>query len=154
MWLHRLLLQIGGVQEFLELGLLLPQALALQSGQFGGDVARNMEVLRGRAVRRPGDDGRQLCRGRRLVQLRAQLATSLTNLPGPAGAILGRCVALGGVVLMERGEDAPTSILYANRFLEEVAARPLQILGELGWIGGEVERSAQVRDGGIQHVPL
>jgi hypothetical protein len=32
MWLHRLLLQIGGVQEFLEPGLLLPQVLALQSG--------------------------------------------------------------------------------------------------------------------------
>jgi hypothetical protein len=30
-WLHRLLLQIGGVQEFLDPGLLLPQVLALQS---------------------------------------------------------------------------------------------------------------------------
>jgi hypothetical protein len=28
-WLHRLLLQIGGVQEFLEPGFLLPQVLAL-----------------------------------------------------------------------------------------------------------------------------
>jgi hypothetical protein len=30
-WLHRLLLQIGGVQEFLEPGLLLPQIIALQT---------------------------------------------------------------------------------------------------------------------------
>jgi hypothetical protein len=43
---------------------------------------------------------------------------------------------------MERGEDAPMSVFDANRFLEEVATRPLQILRELGWIGGEVERSA------------
>jgi hypothetical protein len=76
------------------------------------------------------------------------------NLSGPARAIPGWCVALGSVVLVEHGEDAPTSVLDANRFLEEVAARPLQILGELGWIGGEVERSVQVHDGGIQHVPL
>jgi hypothetical protein len=154
MRLHRLLLQIGGVQEFLEPGLLLPQVLALQSSQFGGDVARSMEVLRGRAVCRLGDDSRQLCRGRRLVQLRAQFATSLTNLSGLAGAISGRCVALGGVILVEHGEDAPTSVFDADRFLEEVATRPLQILGELGWIGDEVEWSVQVRDGGVQHVPL
>jgi hypothetical protein len=31
-WLHRLLLQVGGVQEFLESSLLLPQFLALQAG--------------------------------------------------------------------------------------------------------------------------
>jgi hypothetical protein len=31
-WLHRLLLQIGGVQEFLELSLFLSQLLALQVG--------------------------------------------------------------------------------------------------------------------------
>jgi hypothetical protein len=30
--LHCLLLQIGGVQEFLESGLLLPQIIALQTG--------------------------------------------------------------------------------------------------------------------------
>jgi hypothetical protein len=48
-WLHRLLLQIGGVQEFLEPGLLLPQIIALQTGQLGCDVARGSEVLRGRA---------------------------------------------------------------------------------------------------------
>jgi hypothetical protein len=78
----------------------------------------------------------------------------LTNLSGLAGAISGRCVALGSVVLVEHGEDAPTSDFDADRFLEEVATHPLQILGELGWIGGEVEWSAQVRDGGIQHVPL
>jgi hypothetical protein len=61
---------------------------------------------------------------------------------------------LGGVVLVERGEDALTSVFDADRFLEEVAMRPFQILGELGWIGGEVEWSAQVRDGSIQHVLL
>jgi hypothetical protein len=33
-WLHRLLLQISCVQEFLDPGLLLPQVLALQSIQF------------------------------------------------------------------------------------------------------------------------
>jgi hypothetical protein len=55
---------------------------------------------------------------------------------------------------VERGEDAPTSVFDADRFLEEVTARPLQILGELDWIGSEVEWSAQVRDGCVQHVPL
>jgi hypothetical protein len=54
--LHCLLLQIGGVQEFLEPGLLLLQIIALQTGQFGGDVARGMKVLCGRAVCRLGDD--------------------------------------------------------------------------------------------------
>jgi hypothetical protein len=39
---------------------------------------------------------------------------------------------LCGVVLVEHGEDTPTSVFDANRFLEEVAACPLQILGELG----------------------
>jgi hypothetical protein len=59
--LHRLLLlQISGIQEFLELSLLLSQVFALQSGQFGGDVARGTEVLRGRAIGRLGDDRRQL----------------------------------------------------------------------------------------------
>jgi hypothetical protein len=61
---------------------------------------------------------------------------------------------LGGVVLVERGEDAPMSVFDADRFFEEVTARPLQILRELGWIDGEVEWSAQVRDGGIQYVSL
>jgi hypothetical protein len=55
---------------------------------------------------------------------------------------------------MERGEDVPASVFDADRFLEEVIVRPLQILRELDWIGGEVEWSAQVRDGCIQHVPL
>jgi hypothetical protein len=58
--LHRLLLQIGGVQEFLDPGLLLSQVLALQSVQFRSDVARGAEVLHGRAVSRLGDDWRQL----------------------------------------------------------------------------------------------
>jgi hypothetical protein len=154
MRLHCLLLQIGSIQEFLEPSLLLPQVLALQSGQFRGYVARGTEVLCGCAVGRLGDDGKKLCQGRRLVQLRAQFATSLTNLSGPARAISGRCVALGDVILVERGEDAPTSVFKTDCFLEEVATRPLQILEELGWIGGEVEWSAQVHDGGIQHVPL
>jgi hypothetical protein len=45
--LHRLLLQIGGVQEFLEPGLLLLQVLALQSGQFRGDVACSRRFFMG-----------------------------------------------------------------------------------------------------------
>jgi hypothetical protein len=61
---------------------------------------------------------------------------------------------LGGVVLVEHGEDAPTSVFDADHFFEEVTAHPLEILGELDWIGGEVEWSAQVCDGGIQHVLL
>jgi hypothetical protein len=55
---------------------------------------------------------------------------------------------------MEHGEDAPTSVFDVDRFLEKVTARPLQILGDLDWIRGEVEWSAQVRDGCVQHVPL
>jgi hypothetical protein len=46
------------------------------------------------------------------------------------------------------------SVFDADHFLEEVTARPLQILGELDWIGGEVEWSAHVRDGCVQYVPL
>jgi hypothetical protein len=61
---------------------------------------------------------------------------------------------MGGVVLVERGEDASTSVFDVNRFLEKVTARPLQILGVLDWIRGEVKWSAQVRDGCVQHVPL
>jgi hypothetical protein len=61
---------------------------------------------------------------------------------------------VGGVVLVERGEDAPTSVFDVDRFLEKVTARPLQILEDLDWIRGEVEWSAQVRDGCVQHVPL
>jgi hypothetical protein len=56
--LHRLLLQIGSVQEFLDPGLLLPQVLALQSIQFRGDVAHGAEVLRRRAVGGLVDDRR------------------------------------------------------------------------------------------------
>jgi hypothetical protein len=46
------------------------------------------------------------------------------------------------------------SVLDVNRFLEKVTVRPLQILGDLDWIRGKVEWSAQVRDGCVQHVPL
>jgi hypothetical protein len=63
------------------------------------------------------------------------------NLSRPAGAVFGRRVALGGVVLVEHGEDAPTSVFDADRFFKEVTMRLLQILRELGWIGGEVEWS-------------
>jgi hypothetical protein len=55
---------------------------------------------------------------------------------------------------MDRGEDVPMSVLDVDRFLEKVTARPLEILGDLGWIHGEVKWSAQVRDGCVQHVPL
>jgi hypothetical protein len=55
---------------------------------------------------------------------------------------------------MEHGEDAPTSVFDIDRFLEKVTARLLQILGDLDWIRGEVEWSAQVCDGCVQHVPL
>jgi hypothetical protein len=61
---------------------------------------------------------------------------------------------VGGVVLLDRGEDAPTSVFDVDRFLEKVTARSLQILGDLDWIHGEVEWSAQVRDGCVQHAPL
>jgi hypothetical protein len=61
---------------------------------------------------------------------------------------------VGDVVLVDRGEDAPTSVIDVDRFLEMVTARPLQILRDLDWIRGDVERSAQVRDGCVQHVPL
>jgi hypothetical protein len=53
---------------------------------------------------------------------------------------------------VEREEDVLTSVFDADRFLEEVMTRLLQILGELDRVGGEVEWSA--RDGCIQHVPL
>jgi hypothetical protein len=61
---------------------------------------------------------------------------------------------MGGVVLLDHGEDAPTSVFDVDRFLEKVTARPLQILGDLDRIRGEVEWSAQVCDGCVQHVPL
>jgi hypothetical protein len=61
--LHHLLLQIGGIQEFLKLSLLLPQIIALQTGQFRGDVECGAEVLCGRAVGRLGDDRRQFAEG-------------------------------------------------------------------------------------------
>jgi hypothetical protein len=61
---------------------------------------------------------------------------------------------MGGVVLLDRGKDAPTSVFDVDRFLEKVTACPLQILGDLDWIHGEVEWGAQVRDGCVQHVPL
>jgi hypothetical protein len=55
---------------------------------------------------------------------------------------------------MEHGEDAPTSVFDVDQFLEKVTVRLLQILGDLDWIRGEVEWSAQVRDGYVQHVLL
>jgi hypothetical protein len=61
---------------------------------------------------------------------------------------------MGDILLVDRGEDAPTSVIYIDRFLEEVEARSLQILGELDRICRDVELSAQVRDGYVQHVPL
>jgi hypothetical protein len=51
-------LQIGGVQEFLELSLLLPQLLALQTSQLRGYVASSTEILCGRAIGRLGGDWR------------------------------------------------------------------------------------------------
>jgi hypothetical protein len=114
-----------------------------------GDVARGVEVLRGHTVGGLGDDRRQLHRGRYLVQLRAQLAASLMNLSRPARTVSGRGEALSGVVLMERGEDAPASVFDADRFLEEVTARPLSLTGSAVRSSG-----AQVRDGCIQYVPL
>jgi hypothetical protein len=61
---------------------------------------------------------------------------------------------VGDVVLIDRGEDAPMSVIDVDRFLEKVAARLLQILRDLDRIRGDVEWSAQVRDGCVQHVPL
>jgi hypothetical protein len=61
---------------------------------------------------------------------------------------------VGGVLLVERGEDTSTSVFDVDRFLEKVTARPLQILGDLDRIRGEFEWSAQVRDGCIQHALL
>jgi hypothetical protein len=61
---------------------------------------------------------------------------------------------VAGVVLVECGEDAPTSVFDVDRFLEKATAHPLQILGDLDWISGEVECSVQVCDGCVQHVPL
>jgi hypothetical protein len=98
-----------------------------------------MEVLRGRAVSGLGDDWRQLRRGRCLVQIRTQLVASLMNLSHPARAVSSRSEAVGGVVLVERGEDAPMSVFDIDRFLQKVTTRPLQILGDLDWIRGEVE---------------
>jgi hypothetical protein len=101
--------------------LLLPQLIALQTSQLGGDVAHNMKILRGHAVGGLGDDWRRPRRGRRPVQLRAQISAPLTNLSRPARAISSRCVALGGVLLTERGEDAPASVFDADRLIEEGA---------------------------------
>jgi hypothetical protein len=61
---------------------------------------------------------------------------------------------VGDVVLVHHGEDAPTSVIDIDRFLEKVTACPLQILGDLDQIRGDVEWSAQVCDGCVQHVPL
>jgi hypothetical protein len=61
---------------------------------------------------------------------------------------------MGDVVFVARGEDAPTGVVDVDGFLEEVEARPLQILGGLDRIRRDVEQSAQVRDGCVQHVPL
>jgi hypothetical protein len=79
---------------------------------------------------------------------------SLTNLSRPARAISSRGETVGDVVLIDRGEDAPTSVIDIDRFLEKVTVHSLQILGDLDWICGEVEWSMQVRDGCVQHVPL
>jgi hypothetical protein len=76
------------------------------------------------------------------------------NLSRPARTVSSRSEAVGGVVLVERGEDAPMSVFDVDRFLEKVTARPLQILEDLDWISGEVEWSAQVRDGCVQHILL
>jgi hypothetical protein len=61
------------------------------------------------------------------------------NLSRPARAVSSRSEAVGSVVLLDRGEDAPTSVFDVDHFLEKVTARPLQILGDLDWICGEVE---------------
>jgi hypothetical protein len=61
---------------------------------------------------------------------------------------------MSDVVLVDRGEDTPKRVVDVDRFLEEIEARPLQILGDLDRIRRYVERSAQVRDGCVQHVPL
>jgi hypothetical protein len=76
------------------------------------------------------------------------------NLSRPARAISSQSEAMGGVVLVEHREDAPTSVFDVDHFLEKVMVRPLQILRDLDWIHGEVEWSAQVRDAYVQHVPL
>jgi hypothetical protein len=76
------------------------------------------------------------------------------NLSRPAKAVSSRSEAVGSVVLVDRGEDTPMSVFDIDNFLEKVTACPLQILGDLGWIRGDVEWSAQVRDGYIQHVSL
>jgi hypothetical protein len=46
------------------------------------------------------------------------------NLSRPTRAISDRRVALGGVVVVEHGEDAPTSVFDADRFFEEGTACP------------------------------
>jgi hypothetical protein len=61
---------------------------------------------------------------------------------------------MGDVVLVDRGEDAPTSVIDVDRFLEKVTVRLLQILRDLYWIRSDVEWSTQVCDGCVQHVPL
>jgi hypothetical protein len=61
---------------------------------------------------------------------------------------------MGGVVLLDHGEDASMSVFDVDCFLEKVTAHPLQVLGDLDWIHGEVEWSAQVHDGCVQHIPL
>jgi hypothetical protein len=79
---------------------------------------------------------------------------SLTNLSRPARAVSSWGEAMGDFLLVDHGEDAPTSVIDVDRFLEKVAARPLQILRDLDRIRSDVEWSAQVRDGCVQHIPL
>jgi hypothetical protein len=76
------------------------------------------------------------------------------NLSHPVWAVSSRGEAVGDVVLVDHGEDASTSVIDIDHFLEEVEARLLQILGDLDQIRGDVEWSAQVRDGCVQHVLL
>jgi hypothetical protein len=76
------------------------------------------------------------------------------NLSRPAWAVSSRGEAVGDVVLVDPGEDAPMRVINVDHFLEEVEVRPLQILEDLDQIRGDVEWSAQVRDGCVQHIPL
>jgi hypothetical protein len=48
----------------------------------------------------------------------------LTNLSHPAWAVSSWGKAVGNIVLVDRGEDAPTSVIDVDRFLEKVEARP------------------------------
>jgi hypothetical protein len=71
------------------------------------------------------------------------------NLPRPARAVSSWGEAVGDVVLVDHRENAPMSVVDVDRFLEEVTACPLQILGDLDWIRTDIEWSAQVRDGRV-----